>query len=106
MLGNRLKELRIKRGMTQESLAEMLGLDARAIWRYENDKNKPSSDVIAGMAQQLETTADYLLGLTDDPEPPSSTLTPDEQALISAYRRGAFSTILYMIGSRMESALT
>lgn len=60
--GDRVKELRKKKGMSQEKLAELLFLESKAtISSYETNRRMPAADVLAGMAVALETTVDYLL---------------------------------------------
>ena len=90
MFGSRLKEARLRANLTQDALAELIGTDARRIWSYESGKNKPNGEVIALLAQQLETSTDFLLGLTDDPsraEKPFK-LSHDELKVLTAIRRG------------------
>lgn len=89
-LGTRLKFLRQRRGYTHQELAEMLGLGIRQIARYESEENEPTADILARMARVFEVSTDYLLGLTDNPNPHLQTedLTPKETAVISAWRRG------------------
>jgi len=50
----------------------------------------PLSDAIARIAQALNTSTDYLLGLIDDPTPYTVNidLSPTEEAIIAAWRRG------------------
>lgn len=90
MRGNRLKQLRLELGYTQESLAEMLGIGNRQIWRYENGETEPDGETVAKIARILNVSADYLLGLTDDPTPSGMTsqLSAVERAVIAALRRG------------------
>lgn len=89
MDGQRLRDLRIQRGHTLESLSELIGVNGQQIWRWEARRNEPLSHMIAALARALETTTDYLLGLTDDPSPrPYGELTPLERELLAALRRG------------------
>lgn len=91
MHGKRLRELRQKRGYSQESLAEALGVGNRQIWRYENEETDPDGAVVAKIARILGTSADYLLGLTDDPIPyirSKGELSDREYAIILALRLG------------------
>lgn len=90
MRGNRLKQLRLELGYTQESLAEMLEIGNRQIWRYENGETEPDGETVAKIARILNVSADYLLGLTDDPTPSGMTsqLSAVERAVIAALRRG------------------
>lgn len=106
MFGNRLKQRRTKLGHTQESVAEMLGTDARRIWAYESGKTKPNGEVIAELARYLDTSTDYLLGLTDDPTPHDDLnhLSDDEKALLAAIRRGDSLTAIRLIVTPSKSA--
>lgn len=90
MRNDRLRDLRQIRGYSQEYLARQIGIGNQQVWRYENGNQVPSSEVVAKIAQALDTSADYLLGLTDDPLPLSvrEVLSPDEEEAIAAWRRG------------------
>jgi transcriptional regulator with XRE-family HTH domain len=88
MVGSRLRELRLSQHLTYEALAEALGLsNGKEVWRYENEKVKPSGERVAEIAQFFNVSADYLLGISPDPAPLDD-LSPDERAVISAMRRG------------------
>lgn len=90
MRGDRLKEIRELRQISQRELASACGLGEKQIWRYENGKNDPEADTLARIAKELDVTADYLLGLVDDPRErlEEEELSPTERKLLSAYRRG------------------
>ena len=60
-MGGRMKEQRIKAGMTQEQLAEMMCTSKAAISQYENNKVDIKGSVIIEIAGILGTTAGYLL---------------------------------------------
>jgi transcriptional regulator with XRE-family HTH domain len=60
-IGNRIKELRSKKKLTQAELGEMVGLTYIQIGRYETHKSVPSSDGVQKLAQALDTTTDYLM---------------------------------------------
>ena len=64
-LGKRIKELRTDLGLSQKELAEKVGVAVNTISQYESGISKTSSDVLAKLAVELETTTDYLLGLCD-----------------------------------------
>jgi transcriptional regulator with XRE-family HTH domain len=88
---DRLKQLRVKHGYSQEALAEMLNLGSRQIWRYENGQTSPDGQIVAKIAQVFDVSTDYLLGLTDDPTPYHRTsvkLSEKERAVVAAMRRG------------------
>lgn len=92
--GERLKEIRKARGMTQVDLAQRVSVNERMFPRYEKPANDPESsvpnaDILARISKILAVSADFLLGLSDDPGShyvTSDELTPDEERLILAIR--------------------
>ncbi|MDI0267804.1 helix-turn-helix transcriptional regulator [Clostridioides difficile] len=64
MFGERLKELRIKFGLKQYELAEILNVSQSTIGMYENDQRTPPAESIIKLAQYFGVTTDYLLGFT------------------------------------------
>ena len=69
IFGIRLKEIRKIKGITQVELAEMINTSQSAITDYELGKKFPTVPVIIRIAKALNVSADYLLGLTDNPQP-------------------------------------
>ena len=65
LLGQRLKELREERGLTQKQLSAKLGLNSVTYLHYEKAQREPPLAVLVQMAQFFEVTTDYLLGLTE-----------------------------------------
>ncbi|HBE8640404.1 TPA: helix-turn-helix domain-containing protein [Clostridioides difficile] len=64
MFGERLKELRIKFGLKQYELAEILNVSQSTIGMYENDQRTPPAESIVKLAEYFNVTTDYLLGHT------------------------------------------
>jgi transcriptional regulator with XRE-family HTH domain len=60
-VGERIKELRQHKKLTQTDLAKLVGLTYIQIGRYETLKSAPSSDVLQRLAQALDTTTDFLM---------------------------------------------
>lgn len=91
LFGQRLRQARDMRNLTQEEFAAQMGVAYQQIWRWESGKNDPSGDTLKRMASVLEVTTDYLLGLTHDPigTITEEDLTPLERRLIAAVRSGA-----------------
>ncbi len=63
--GSKLLELRKKKGLSQEQLADLLGSKAPVIGRYERNEAKPSIDTAKRIADILEISLDYLTGISD-----------------------------------------
>ena len=76
-LGNKLAEARRKQNLTQEQLAEQLGVTRQAVSRWESDTAYPETDKIVRMAQILEVSCDYLLqdGVDEKGRPAASPVT-------------------------------
>jgi len=59
----RLKELRKQHSITQEQLAEAIGVERSSIGKYEGNQNVlPSVDVLKSIADYFQVSTDYLLG--------------------------------------------
>ena len=65
-LSQRLKELRIEHGMTQQYLASLLNIKQQSYTRYEYGTGEPSLDTLINLTQIFGVTADYLLGISDE----------------------------------------
>ena len=64
--GTRIKELRTKKGMTLDQLAQETGSAKSYIWELENkDPPRPSADKLSAFAKELGVTVDYLFGRDD-----------------------------------------
>jgi len=94
--GDRLKQLRLDRGYTREELSEFAGIGSNQVYRYENNLTDPPTDILVRLSKTLGVTADYLLGMTDNPsgEIHMSDLSDDEQNLIAAYRQKRAAVLL------------
>lgn len=60
--GERLKELRKEKRLTQKQLAQILFIDDTSISKYENGKNGPENVILNQIADYFEVSTDYLLG--------------------------------------------
>ena len=62
-LGEKIKELRISKKLTQDQLARRLDLATSSISSYEVCNRHPSYDVLVRMARLFNVSTDYLLGI-------------------------------------------
>ncbi len=99
MRGDRVKSIREFHGITQEQLAEQIGVAVLQINRYENNKTEPNGETVGKIALALQVSADYLLGLTDDPVPAHGTgkLSVREWVIVSALRKGDYKEAIKVI---------
>lgn len=89
MRGDRLKQLRESEGLSQEELAIQLGISEPQIWRYEKGESSPRADILTRLANFFGVSADYMLGISDNPVVSLlGDLTAKETAVIDAWRHG------------------
>lgn len=65
-LGKRIVQHRKRLGMTQDALAEKLGVTAQAVSKWENDQSCPDITMLPKLAEIFGTTTDALLGIAED----------------------------------------
>lgn len=66
---DRLKNLRKARGYTQVKMQILTGIDQSDYSKLENGKRYYTFEQLKRIAIALDTSMDYLAGLTDDPKP-------------------------------------
>lgn len=65
-LGKQIKKLRVQRGVTQETLAERLGVTAQAVSRWERGETLPDVSLLPDLSAYFGVTIDALFALSDD----------------------------------------
>lgn len=83
-----LRIIREKRNKNQLNVAISIGVTQEAISMYESGQSYPKATTLIDLANYLETSTDYLLGLTTDDTPikyMNKTLNPKEQELIDMF---------------------
>lgn len=61
-LGETIKELRKEKNLSQQSLANSIGVSQKAIDYWEKEINEPKASYIVKLADFFDVSADYLLG--------------------------------------------
>jgi len=64
-LGQRIADLRKKDKVSQSELGKRVGTSGDIIGRYERDEVKPSIEVASRIADELNTSLDFLMGKTE-----------------------------------------
>ncbi|HPX70167.1 MAG TPA: helix-turn-helix domain-containing protein [Bacillota bacterium] len=65
-LGNKIKQLRYRSGLTQEQLAERLGLSAQAVSKWENAVSMPDVTLLPQIAEEFGVSIDELFDLSSE----------------------------------------
>jgi len=68
-IGERIKELRRRKGLTQVELARRLNYSRQLISLWEINESKPDAATIRQLAEIFNVSTDYLLGRTDELQP-------------------------------------
>lgn len=69
VFGSRLKALRMQRKLTQVTVQLETGIEQTLISKYERGERVPPTDSLMIFAQFYHTSMDYIMGLTDEPQP-------------------------------------
>ena len=80
-IGERLREFRKRRALTQEQLAEKVGVTFQQIQQYENGSSRLNADRLQQIALALDIAVGSLFEDTDE-----RALTEDEARLIRGFR--------------------
>ena len=80
--GDKLRALRMEKKLTQNDLAARLGIVGASVSSYEKNKQYPSVEVLIQLCQTFDVSADYLLGLSDDKNFNTSTLTEEQLQIV------------------------
>lgn len=84
-IANRLVQLRKEKGLSQEQLAERIGVSRQAVSKWERSEASPDTDNLIMLARLYEVSLDALLRTDDEiplpePEPPAEEPGSDETA--------------------------
>lgn len=65
-IAEKIKSLRVEKGLTQKQLAQQIGFAQSVICDWENEKVEPTSKAIIALCKYFEISSDYLLGLENE----------------------------------------
>lgn len=85
MVGN-LEALRIAKGLSQQKLADSIGVTQQAINQYENGKVEPDIDNLIRLSDALEVSVDLLIGHEVLDPTTDNLVSDDEFELIESFR--------------------
>ncbi len=99
MFGKRLREVRLARHVTQQKLADTVGIALRSYQCYEQGTREPPLDMLLKLADALDVSVDYLMGRSETP-------TVAVACAIPAEFHGAVLKELEKIGISKEQIVT
>ena len=88
--GENLRQVRTERHMTQEELAEKLGVSRQAVSKWESDQGYPETEKLVILSRALGISLDYLFNdetgeFEQKKEERSVVYAPDSKIMIKAY---------------------
>lgn len=81
-LGRRIQALRREQSLTQEALAEHMGVSPQAVSKWENDLSCPDIMSLPRLTQLLHTTVDTLLTGQSAGDTPAAPVKPPEELIV------------------------
>lgn len=82
-----LKELRNEKGISQQALANILGISQQSVNKYENHDVEPDITTLIAIADYFTVTLDYLVGREDNNKSDAQICCCNKEIqLVSAYR--------------------
>lgn len=105
-----LIELRKKNGMSQEELADKIGVSQKSISKYEKQDVRPSWEALLNIANLFDVSTDYLLGRISDDSisniAPSTTsihaLSENEAMLLDNFKKLTKEDQVLILGKTIE----
>ena len=68
IFAERIRELRLAHGLTQEEVGDIIGVKRYSIYSYEKGRACPEMKGLIALANYFGVSMDYLAGRTDNPE--------------------------------------
>ena len=85
--GFRMRRLREDRGLSRAALAKKLGVSKETIYRYENNLQDPSLELVKQLALILHTSLDDLVGLDDAYTVRLPPMTEEQRNILNEFLR-------------------
>lgn len=82
MFGEKIKELRTQKSLSQKQLANILNVHKATISLYESNSRFPSVDILKAAARYFHVSTDYLLEMNSDRTLDVSGLTNEQIAVV------------------------
>ena len=99
----KIKRQRKILGISQEELSRRAGVSLKTVQRWENGERSPNTLIMPQIANALNTTVGYLMGIEDSPDPVQTPepATHAEQPS-SVFKNTGYSLVYERNGERME----
>lgn len=66
MFNKRIRDMRLKKELTQKQVGDYVGVSHNTVANWERGERHPDYDILISLANLFDCTIDYLLGRTND----------------------------------------
>ena len=102
---NRLKELRIEKGLLQSDIAKIINKGERTVGFYETEERDMGTETLAILSDFFNVSIDYLLGKSNIRNPEEIDMNEIDVAFSSGFK-GLNETNKMIIKNTLEALLT
>ena len=102
--GEKIKDARKSKNLTQKQLAEKIGAKHNSVSDWENDKNRPDAATIEILCKVLNITPNYLLDTSPGEYTPAEKTLIEKYRFISEYSLDGASTVGYILNREYQIA--
>ena len=94
-----MRELRKERNLSQEGLAELLGVSRQAVSKWEQGEGYPEAETLLLLARELKVSLDHLMGLEVNRKPSGDIgeiliTSPHENVIVPCYKVASSSRMM------------
>ena len=86
-MNERIKQLRLERNLTQNALAQAIGVTRASVNAWESGSSMPNAGCIISLARYFATSSDYILGLDNSCTINLDSMNDDEKEIIVTLAR-------------------
>lgn len=97
--GERLRQLRKEKNLTQDTLAKILFLNKSSISRYEKNNQMPENDLLQRIADYFYVSTDYLLGRSSEKDNTKKTMSEIPEKFTDSVKARTFVNSFVIFGS-------
>lgn len=85
-MGERLRELRLRRKISQEEVARHIGITRSAYSHYEINNRQPVYETLIKLAAYFDVSLDYIIGGAYSKAKGEQSITPDNREILSLFQ--------------------
>ncbi|RKP56981.1 XRE family transcriptional regulator [Cohnella endophytica] len=85
-MGERLRELRLRRKISQEEVARHIGITRSAYSHYEINNRQPVYETLIKLSAYFDVSLDYIIGGSSSKSTPDHSVSPDTREILTLFQ--------------------